>query len=638
MRLSTRGLRQATGYEQMLDTLRDPHHPEHRERIEGLGDGFDPGAFGLDTVDHLLRLMRSILPATIGREHIEPDRAQDAQAGTPGVHPVHSCSMSVPTPDTEVSSSPVSGARHLLRSTATVGGFTFLSRILGFARDVILARYFGAGPVMDAFFVAFKIPNFFRRLFAEGAFSQAFVPVLGEVHTHQGHVETRRLIAETSGTLGLILIAFSVLGILLAPYFIDLFAPGFANDPATHRLATELLRLTFPYLFFIALTALAAGAMNVHGRFAVPAATPILLNLSLIAAALWLSQLFAVPVLALGLGVLAAGFLQFLFQLPFLGRLKLLARPRWAWKRESVQQIFHLMLPALFGASVMQINLLVDTAIASFLSPGSVSWLYYSDRLMEFPLGVFAIALGTVILPGLTRAHARRSPQEFSQLIDTAMRLVVLLALPAAIGLGVLAGPLIVTLFRYGAFSRFDARMSEASLMAYALGLIGFTAVKILAPGFYAQQDTRTPVRIAILAISANLAFNALIVIPWVMEGWPAPHAGLALSTSLAALLNALLLARGLKRSEKWRHHPGWRSLLARVLLALMVMGAALVFFEGRLRHWFHWPVWTRIGHLSILIGAGFLIYGLMLWIQGLGPVNLYRMIATTRDPAQGAS
>jgi putative peptidoglycan lipid II flippase len=546
--------------------------------------------------------------------------------------------MSVPTPDTEAPLAPASGARHLLRSTATVGGFTFISRILGFARDVILARYFGAGPVMDAFFVAFKIPNFFRRLFAEGAFSQAFVPVLGEVHTRQGHEETRRLIAETSGTLGFILVIFSLLGILLAPYFIDLFAPGFAHDPATHRLATELLRLTFPYLFFIALTALAAGALNVHGRFAVPAATPILLNVSLIAAALWLTHFFAIPVLALGVGVLAAGLLQFLFQLPFLSRLKLLSRPRWAWRKSSVQQIFHLMLPALFGASVMQINLLVDTAIASFLNPGSVSWLYYSDRLMEFPLGVFAIALGTVILPGLTRAHTEQSPGEFSQLIDTAMRLVVLLALPAAIGLGVLAGPLIVTLFRYGAFSRFDARMSEASLMAYALGLIGFTAVKILAPGFYAQKDTRTPVRIAIWAIGANLAFNALIVIPWVIEGWPAPHAGLALSTSLAALLNALLLARGLRRSQRWQHHPGWSALIVRVLVALLAMGVVLVSFEGPLRHWFQWPAWTRIWHLSALIGAGFLIYGLMLWIQGLGPGSLYRMIASARDPAPGAS
>lgn len=546
--------------------------------------------------------------------------------------------MSVPTPDTEPPSPPVSSRGSILRSTATVGGFTFISRILGFARDVILARYFGAGPVMDAFFVAFKIPNFFRRLFAEGAFSQAFVPVLGEVHTHRGHEETRRLIAETSGTLGLILVAFSLIGILFAPYFIDIFAPGFAHDPATHHLATTLLRLTFPYLLFIALTALAAGAMNVHGRFAVPAATPILLNLSLIASALWLSRLFAVPVLALGLGVLAAGVLQFLFQLPFLGRLKLLARPRWAWHQESVRQIFHLMLPALFGASVMQINLLVDTAIASFLSPGSVSWLYYSDRLMEFPLGVFAIALGTVILPRLTRAHVRQSPEEFSHLIDNAMRLVVLLALPAAIGLGVLAGPLIVTLFRYGAFTPFDARMARASLIAYAFGLIGFTAVKILAPGFYAQKDTRTPVRIALWAISANLAFNALIVIPWVLAGWPAPHAGLALSTSLAALLNALLLARGLKRARKWQQHPGWRPLLSRVLIALAVMGATLGFLEGSLDRWLHWAAWARIGHLALLIGVGFLIYGLMLWIQGLGPGHLYQMIAASRDPAAGSS
>ncbi len=545
--------------------------------------------------------------------------------------------LSPPSPEPDEPSLTGTGNLHtprLLRATATVGGFTFLSRILGFARDIILARYFGAGPVMDAFFVAFKIPNFFRRMFAEGAFSQAFVPVLGEVHTHEGQEASRRLVAQASGTLGLILLVLSLLGILFAPYLIDLFAPGFSHDPSTHRLATHLLRLTFPYLFFIALTALAAGAFNVHNRFAVPAATPILLNLSLIASALWLSKAFAVPVYALGVGVLAAGLLQLLFQLPFLGRLRLLSWPRWSWSSKPVQQIIHLMLPALLGASVMQINLLVDTAIASFLNPGSVSWLYYSDRLMEFPLGVFAIALGTVILPGLTRAHARRSRDEFSRLLDISMRLVLLVACPAALGLGILAGPLIVTLFRYGAFSNFDARMSAASLMAYAVGLVGFTAVKILAPGFYAQKNTKTPVRIAVWAIIANLLFNAAIVIPWALSGWPAPHAGLALSTSLAALLNAGLLGRALKRDQHWKPAGGWRILIFRVAIALSVMSVALILLESSLEHWLAWPVLARVGHLSFLIGLGFALYVLTLWILGLGPRTLLRMLDAVRDGA----
>jgi putative peptidoglycan lipid II flippase len=525
-----------------------------------------------------------------------------------------------------------------LRATATVGGFTLLSRILGFVRDILLARYFGAGPVMDAFFVSFKIPNFFRRMFAEGAFSQAFVPVLGEVHTHHGLDASRRLIAQASGTLGLVLMGLSLLGILFAPYLIDLFAPGFSHDPATHRLATHLLRLTFPYLFFIALTALAGGAFNVHSHFAVPAATPILLNLSLIAATLWLSKAFAVPVDALGIGVLAAGVLQFLFQLPFLGRLHLLSWPRWAWSNESVQQIIHLMLPALFGASVMQINLLVDTAIASFLNPGSVSWLYYSDRLMEFPLGVFAIALGTVILPSLTRAHARRSREEFSRLLDVSMRLILLVACPAALGLGILAGPLIVTLFRYGAFTGFDARMSAASLMAYALGLLGFTAVKVLAPGFYSRKNTKTPVRIAVLAIIANLLLNAAIVIPWVIAGWPAPHAGLALSTSLAALLNAGLLGRALRRDQHWNPEGGWKTLILRVAIALAVMAIPLLLLESSLGRWLAWPALDRIGHLAFLIGLGGALYVLTLWILGLGPRSLFRMLDTVRDGSRTAA
>ncbi|MFO8155099.1 MAG: murein biosynthesis integral membrane protein MurJ, partial [Thiohalospira sp.] len=382
----------------------------------------------------------------------------------------------------------------MLQSTAVVGGFTLLSRILGFVRDVVIARVFGAGVATDAFFVAFKIPNFMRRLFAEGAFNQAFIPVLAEYRTDREHAETRELVGRTAGTLGLFLLGLTILGVVGAPVLIGLFAPGFIGDAERFDLAVEMLRLTFPYLLFIALTALAGGVLNTYGRFAVPAFTPVLLNISLITAAAFAAPSFAEPIRALAWGVFIAGAAQLAFQLPFLARLGLLPVPRWGAANAGVRRIARLMVPALFGSSVAQINLLIDTLIASLLATGSVSWLYYADRLVEFPLGVFGIALATVILPGLSAHHAANDPAAFSRMIDRALRWVLLVSAPATLGLILLAGPILTTLFEYGAFTAADTAMAAVALMAYSIGLTGFILVKVLAPGYFARQDTKTPV------------------------------------------------------------------------------------------------------------------------------------------------
>lgn len=385
-----------------------------------------------------------------------------------------------------------------------------ISRLLGFMRDVVFANIFGAGAATDAFFVAFKIPNFLRRLFAEGAFSQAFVPVLTEYRTQRDQAAVRLLIANTTGVLGAILLLLTVVAILGADYLIMLFAPGFIDDQPKFELATDMLQITFPYLFFISLTALAGGILNSYDKFAAPAITPVWLNLILIAGAVGFTAQFEPPIMALAWGVLIAGITQLLFQIPFLLKLGLLPRPRWGWHDSGVRRILRLMIPAIFGSSVAQINLLLDTIIASFLVTGSVSWLYYSDRLVEFPLGIFGIAMATVILPSLSKKHAEADAESFSKMLDWALRWVLLIGTPAAVGLILLAGPMLTTLFNYGEFQVSDVEMSALSLMAYGIGLLGFMLVKVLAPGFYARQDTKTPVRYGIYSMVANMAMNIL--------------------------------------------------------------------------------------------------------------------------------
>jgi putative peptidoglycan lipid II flippase len=500
----------------------------------------------------------------------------------------------------------------LLRSTAVVGSFTMLSRVLGFVRDIMFARYFGAGAATDAFFIAFKIPNFMRRLFAEGAFSQAFVPVLSEYKAQRTPEETRALVSAVAGTLGAILLLLSALGMLAAPLLVGLFAPGFIDDPAKFALTVELLPITFPYIFFISLTALAGGILNTWGRFAVPAVTPVWLNISLIVATVVSGQ-FEIPVMALAWGVFAAGLIQLIFQLPFIARIGLLAWPVWGWSREGVQRIVKLMIPAIFGSSVVQINLLLDTVIASVLATGSVSWLYYSDRLAQFPLGVFGIALSTVILPSLSARHAESNPDAFSRTLDWALRWVLLIGLPAMVGLVVLAGPILTTLFLSAEFRPEDVLMARLSLMAYALGLLGFILVKVLAPGFYARQDTRTPVRIGIYAMVGNMAMNVLFVVPMVMAGFEGPHAGLALATSLSAFLNAGLLFRRLRREGVYRAEPGWWAFTFKIAAATAVMGAMLWWFAGGLQAWFAAGPFERAARLGVLIaGAGIVYFALL--------------------------
>ncbi len=505
----------------------------------------------------------------------------------------------------------------LLRSSAMVGAFTMLSRVLGLLRDIVFARFIGAEAGADAFFVAFKIPNFLRRLFAEGAFAQAFVPVLSE-YREKGSLEAvRGLLDRVAGCLGLTLTLVTAVAVLGAPVLTAVFAPGFLDDPLRYPLATDMIRLTFPYLLLISMTGFAGAVLNSYDRFAVPAITPVLLNLVLISAATLAAPYFDPPVMALAWGVLVAGIVQMLFQLPFLLRLGLLPRPKVDWKDEGVGRILALMGPAIFGVSVSQINLLLDTVLASFLPTGSVSWLYYSDRLAELPLGVFAIAIATVILPGLSRQHAGEDPQKFAQTLDWAVKLVLVIALPAALALIILAQPILMTLFQYGKTSIQDIGMSTLSLRAYALGLVAFMLIKVLAPGYFARQDTKTPVKIGIIAMVANMLLNLAFVLPLYFV-WNIGHVGLALATSVAAFINMGLLWRGLLKAGVYRWVSPWRRVCAQLLLANLVMAAVLLVLLGQLNGWQAWDWLQRVVALAGLCGAGLLAYATTLWLAGM--------------------
>ena len=505
-----------------------------------------------------------------------------------------------------------SGAgRRLFRSTATVGANTLLSRVLGFVRDIVIARMFGASLGADAFFVAFRIPNLLRRLFAEGAFSHAFVPVLSQYKAEREHAEVRELAAGVAGTLGGVLFLVTLAGVLAAPLLVLGFAPGFDSQGDKYALTVHMLRITFPYILFISLTSFAAGILNTYGRFGIPAFTPVLLNVSLIGAAVWLAPRMAQPVTALAWGVLVAGVVQLLFQLPFLSQLRLLVLPQLRRGHEGVSRILRLIVPAVFGVSVAQINLLIDTLIASFLVTGSISWLYFSDRMVEFPLGVFGIALATVILPSLSRRHAEGEGRAFSQTLDWALRWVVLVALPSTVGLAALATPILSTLFQYGAFSARDVEMASLSLVAYAAGLLGFAGIKVLAPGYFSRQDTRTPVRIGVIAMLANIALNLALVVPL-------RHAGLALATSLAAFINAGLLYRGLVRATVYQPEPGWGRLWLQVLVANAVMAALLVVLRGDPSIWFEASAAQRALRLAALVATGAVVYAVVLWLFGI--------------------
>ena len=491
---------------------------------------------------------------------------------------------------------------NLLRALATVSSMTMLSRILGYVRDAIIARAFGAGAATDAFFVAFRLPNLLRRMFAEGAFSQAFVPILSEYKNRQMAEETRELVDCVASVLGLALIAVTALGVALAPIIVYLSAPGFASDPAKFELTVSLLRVTFPYLFFISLVALAAGVLNTHDRFALPAFTPVLLNVSFIVGAAFLAPYFDPPVMVLAWAVFVGGLLQLLLQIPFLMKIGLLPRWKLNLRHPGVKRVLKLMLPALFGVSISQISLVINTIFASFLITGSVSWLYYADRLMEFPAGMLGVALGTILLPSLSRYHSDSNPTGYSKLLDWGLRLTLLLALPAAAGLAVMAIPLIATLFHYGRFDTNDAMMTRQALVAYSVGLIGMILVKILAPGFYARQNVTTPVKIGVFTLVATQLMNLAFV-------WPLKHAGLALAIGLGACLNAGLLYYKLKQHRIYSPEPGWGVFTLKVAGSVVVMAGVLWFSMGSAQWWFGADWKLRLGALTGLVLLGSTVY-----------------------------
>lgn len=500
-------------------------------------------------------------------------------------------------------------SKALFKSTSVVASMTLISRILGFVRDMVAARIFGATAAVDAFYIAFKIPNFMRGLFAEGSFSAAFIPTLSEYKQTRSQIEVQQFVAYVAGTLGLILLGICILGVLGSKGLVTVFAPGL--DPYRFQLAIEMLRITFPYLMLISLTALVGATLNCYGQFWVPAFTPALLNISLIMTAFGATRFFKVPVEAQAWGVLLAGFLQLGFQLPFLHRLKLLRKPQFKWRDPGVQKVLKLMLPALFGSSIGQISLLLNTVFASFLVAGSVTWLYYSDRLAYFPLGVFGVALMTVILPHLSRQHAAKSPELFASTLNWGLRCNLLIGIPASITMLILSGPLIITLFHYGKFTIHDVFMTQRSVVAYAIGLQAFMLIKVLAAAFYAQQNIRTPVRIGIIALVANMIFNAILI-------FPLKHAGLALASSLSAWLNAGLLLWGLQTRQVFQWQSGWLKFVLQLLFANSTLCLFLCWAAAATSVWINWGWQQRFSHIFFLGITSIIIYISSLWISGL--------------------
>jgi putative peptidoglycan lipid II flippase len=507
---------------------------------------------------------------------------------------------------------------NLLRAMATISGMTLISRILGFVRDAVIARSFGAGLETDAFFVAFRIPNLLRRLFAEGAFSQAFVPILAEYRTRNGTAETKLLVDRVATLLTLALFVATALGIAIAPVIVYVSAPGFSATAEKFDLTVAMLRVTFPYILFISLVSLAAGILNTWSRFAVPAFTPTLLNVAFIVGALFLSPYFDPPVMVLAWAVFAGGVLQLALQVPYLARLGMLPRPRLALADPGVRRVLLLMGPAVIGVSVGQISLLLNTIFASFLQTGSVSWLYYADRLMEFPTGLLGVALGTILLPSLAKFHSESAREAYSKLLDWGLRLTFLLAVPAAAALAVLATPLIATLFLHGRFDATDLAMTRQALVAYSAGLLGLILVKVLAPGFYARQNIRTPVQIALVTLAATQAMNAAFILPL-------RHAGLALAIALGACLNATLLYRGLRRRAIYVPEAGWRAFLAKVAVATALMAAALWAAMGPVAWWTIAALHLRAAALVGLVALGALVYFGCLWALGFRPRDFMR-------------
>ncbi len=511
-------------------------------------------------------------------------------------------------------------ARSLWRSTFIVSAMTMLSRILGLVRDMVLLNVFGAGGLMDAFLVAFKIPNFLRRLFAEGAFSQAFVPVLSEYKTTKTLDEVRILISRTSGSLMLILGVLTTFSVVAAPLVIFVFAPGFHGQEVKFHLAVELLRLTFPYLFLISMTAFAGSVLNSYGSFATASFAPVLLNVTMIMAAWWLAPLMSPAIMALGWGVMAAGILQLVIQIPELYQKKLLVMPKVDFKHEGVRRILKLMLPALFGVSVVQINLLLDTVLASFMHEGSVSWLYTAERMTELPLGLIGIAIATVILPSLSAIHAEKDHDRFKAMLDWAAQVIALVGVPASLAMIILAEPMIQALFQHGRFSKDDVDMTVWALRGLSGGILAFMLIKIFAPGFYARQDTKTPVKIGLIAVVANMGFNLILVGVFYLLHWPL-HAALSLASTCSAFLNAGMLYYALKRDGVYQFESHWRRIGFRYFcgnaLMVAVLLAGLQFYQQDASQW------RRIAELASLCELGAVAYAVGLLLAGFRPRHI---------------
>lgn len=503
----------------------------------------------------------------------------------------------------------------IFKSAFIFSAMTLLSRISGLVRDIAFANYLGSGAAADAFFVAFRIPNLFRRIFGEGAFSLAFVPVFSEFHHTRSEQETREFVNRMLAQLGLAVFAVCVIGVLFSDTLISLMAPGFKDEPEKFSMAADALQITFPYLFFISLVAMAAGIFNTYDRFAVPAITPVLLNICLIIAAFVFVPDSDNPTVVLAVAVCISGLLQFLLQIPFLKKQAILPVPSFKLatdkQNDGVKRVFKLMLPVIYGSSVAQFNSIINTVLASFLVTGSVSWLYYSDRLMEFPLALFVLAISTVILPNLSKQHTQGDFEKFSRTLDWGLRAVLLIVTPAVVGMVVLSGQLMVTLFQYNEFSATDAIMSAKSLRAYAFGLIGLALVKVLAPGFYAKQDTKTPVKIGVISMFANLILALILVAPF-------KHVGLAAAFSMSACLNAALLLWLLLRTGLYKPLSGWYGYLARLLIASFMMGVIVYLVSGSVEAVIESSLLQRILNLTVWIVFGMTSFVILSYAMGL--------------------
>jgi putative peptidoglycan lipid II flippase len=505
---------------------------------------------------------------------------------------------------------------NLLRTLFTVGSMTFASRLLGFVRDTLIARVFGAGMFTDAFIVAFRIPNFLRRISAEGAFSQAFIPILAEYKQQRSQSETKALINHVATLMGLFLVVLTIIGMLAAPWVVQITAPGFVANATKFELTVDLLRVTFPYILFISLVSLAGGVLNTYGNFSTPAFTPVWLNVSFIVAMLFVAPYFDHSIRVLAWAVFVGGILQFIYQLPYLSKLGLMPRIDLNLHDEGVWRILKLMGPAIFGVSVAQISILINTVIASYLVSGSVSWLYFADRLMEFPTGLLGVALGTILLPSLSKSVADKDDSEYSQLLDWGLRLTLMLAFPAAVALAVLAVPLVTSLFMYGAFTARDVVMTKVALIAYSVGLLGLILVKVLAPAFYSRQNIKTPVKIALFTLVITQLMNVLFV--FILDFKEFKHAGLALAIGLGACVNASLLFYHLRKRMLYQPQAGWATFMLKLLLAVVVMAAALHFTAGDDMRWLGYGLFEKMLRLLSLLLIGVTVYFAMLWLMGI--------------------